>query len=104
MGMTRDMIEITFGNALTQAKQLDECAESLEQLANNSLSSVQSDLSAAWQGDSADTYFSKMNLTRENIRKTAEDIQSIADTLRQVARIFRESELKALEIATSRTY
>ena len=102
--MTREFIEITFGNALTQAKQLDICADSMEQVARSSLGTVESDLRATWEGVNADAYVQKLDLTAERIMKTAAKLREIAQTLRRVAQIFRESELKALDIAQQRTY
>lgn len=102
--MTRQMIEITFGNALAQAREIEACADTMTQLAKNSLPGVKNELSAAWQGDSANNYMAKVDLTAGNIDKTAQKLYQIAETLRNVARIFRDSELRALELAEQRSY
>lgn len=102
--MTKQLIEITFGNALTQASQLEACADEMVKLANSNLNSVKGDLSAAWQGESANAYLAKLDLTAGNIRTTADKLYQIAASIRQVARIFRESELKAIALAEQRTY
>lgn len=102
--MTRQLIEITFGNAITQAKQLDACADDMMRLANSSMSSIKGELNAAWQGESANAYINKMDLTAENIVKTANKLYQIADTIRKVAQIFRTTELRAIELAEQRTY
>lgn len=102
--MTREVIEITFGNALAQARQLDECADSMERLAGSSMTAIKDGLQAAWEGAEASAYFGKMDMTAENIRKTAGRIREIASTLRRIAELFHASELKALEIAEQRTY
>lgn len=102
--MTRQLIEITFGNAMTQANQLDACADDMLRLANGSLSGIKGDLNAAWQGDSANAYMAKMDTTAANMRKTAEKLHQIADTIRSVARIFRNTELRAIELAEQRSY
>ena len=102
--MTKQMIEITFGNAMTQARQLDECAETMERLANGHLTQIREGISSGGEGTAAQQYMQKMDMTAENMRKTADKLRKIADTLRRVARIFRESELRVLEIASQRTY
>lgn len=102
--MTRQLIEITFGNALTQANQLEACADDMMRVANGSIGGIKSELGAAWQGDSANAYIAKMDLTAENITKTANKLYEIAETIRKVARIFRDTELKAIELAEQRTY
>lgn len=102
--MIREVIEITFGNAISQAKRLDECADSMERLAGSSLVGIKDGIQTAWEGSEASAYVSKMDMTSENILKTAGKIREIASTLRHIAQVFRASELKALEIAEQRTY
>ncbi len=102
--MTRQLIEITFGNALTQAAHLDECAAEMTRVALSRLSDVEEEIRGAWEGDSANAYIQKMNMTEQNILATARKLESMASTIRRVAYIFRESELKAIEIAERRDY
>ena len=102
--MTRQTIEITFSSAMSRARQLDQCAEDMFRLANTNMESIKSDLSMAWQGDSANAYIDKMDMTAANICKTANRLQEIASTLRSVAINFRNSELRAIEIAEQRAY
>ena len=96
--MTRQMIEITFGNALTQARQLEDCAADMRRVANRGMNNIKNDLASAWEGDSSSAYIAKMDDTAGNILETAKKIEQIASTLRRVAKIFRDTELKALEL------
>ena len=73
-------------------------------LANSNMETIKSDISMAWQGESANAYLAKMDISAANIRQTARKLQEIAATLRKVAAIFRSTELKALELAEQRTY
>lgn len=98
------MIEITFGDALAQAKELETCADSVEQLAKSRIPELNSELGTFWQGSAANAYGLKLAYTARNIQGTAEQLREIASVLRRVALVFRESELHALEIATQRTY
>lgn len=102
--MTKELIEITFGNAMAQAKELESCADSMDSLVRGSLSSLQSEMALNWQGESASAYFQKVDLTGNNILKTAEKLRNIAEVLRKTARLFKDAETKALEIAQQRTY
>lgn len=104
MALTRQMIEITFANAIAQAKEIDECAQEMLRVANSGLGGIKSELGSAWQGDSADAYLRKVDVSASNITKTAQRLQDVAQTLRSVAEIFRDTELKAIEIAEQRTY
>lgn len=99
--MTRQMIEITFGDALTQANQLDDCAADMRRVANNGMNNILNDLASAWEGDSASAYLAKMEDTAGNICETARKLEQIAATLRRIAKIYRDSELKALELVNT---
>lgn len=102
--MTRQLIEITFGNAMSQANQLDACADDMMRLANSSMAGIKNEINMAWQGDSANAYLAKMDITANNIVTTANKLHQIAETIRTVARIFRDTELRAIALAESRTY
>lgn len=102
--MTRQLIEITFGNAMTQANQLEACADDMVALANRRMEQIKNDILAAWQGESAHAYTAKMDQTGEGILATARNLYQIAETIREAARQFRDAELRALEIAQQRTY
>ena len=100
--MTRQMIEITFGNALRQAKQLEDCAEDMRRVAKSGMTGIKNDLASAWKGDSSSAYLAKMEDTAGNICETAKKLDQIAATLRKVAKIFRETELNALELLNTK--
>lgn len=102
--MTRQMIEITFGNAIAQANQLETCADELCALANRRMNEIKDGIQVAWQGESAVAYTEKMEQTADRIRITADKLYQIARTLRETARQFRDAELRAIEIAQQRTY
>ncbi len=101
--MTRQLIEITFGNAIAQANQLEACADEMTALSNRRLAEIQDNIQAAWQGESAAAYVQKLELTGERMRITANKLCRIAQTLRETARQFRDAELGAIEIAQQRT-
>ena len=100
--MTRQLIEITFGNALTQASHLDDCADEMRRLAAQHMADIENEIRGSWEGDSAEAYISKMDLTARNILATAQKLERMASTIRRVAYIFRDSELRAIEIAERR--
>lgn len=102
--MTKEMIEITFGNAIRQARELETCAEDMRKMVTSNLSSIETGMSFAWKGENADNYLMKLKQTADNILKTAQKLDDIADVLQKVAQIFRETETTAAEIATQRTY
>lgn len=102
--MTRRMVEITFNGAMRQASQIEACADDMMRLSRNDMASIKNDISAAWQGSSASAYLSKVDISAQNIVTTAGRLYQIAETLRSVARRFRDAELRAIELAERRDH
>lgn len=98
------MVEITFSEALRQARRIEACADDMSRVANTNLPGICSEIGDAWQGDSAGAYLSKVETSAGNIATTANRLYEIARTLQTVARIFRDSELAAIELAERRDY
>lgn len=101
--ITRAAIELNFANAMIQANKLDSCAESMRRVSGSDIQNARNQLQCAWDGAEADQFIGKLDLTAGNIRRTAARLEQIADTIRSVARTYRNAELRALEIATQRT-
>jgi uncharacterized protein YukE len=99
MALSARKIEITFQNAINQARILEECADEMEALVNSNVPDLCSELHSAWQGESAEAYINKLNLCGGNIAKNAQQLRAIAQTIRYAARRFREAELRAIELA-----
>lgn len=102
--MTRRMVEITFDEALRQASRIEACADDMDRVARTNIPGICSEIGEAWQGDSAGAYLTKVETSADNIAATANRLTEIAQTLRTVARIFRDSELAAIELAERRDY
>ena len=101
--MTRAAIELNFANAIIQANKLESCADNMRKVSSGDIRSARNQLQCAWDGNEADLFVNKMDLTAENILKIAARLDQVAQTLRSVAKTYRDAELKALEIATQRT-
>ena len=102
--MTKEMIEITFGGAMSHARKLDECAEELTRIAKNRVGSIKGDTSVCWQGDSAQAYVAKLDETAANMLQTATKMRNSAKKIRDIADIFKKTELLALEAIQNSTY
>ncbi|HIZ64619.1 MAG TPA: WXG100 family type VII secretion target [Candidatus Blautia pullicola] len=99
-----DRIEMDFRQAKQQAAQLEELAAQLKNLAAKDLQETMQSLSAAWKGESADSYMQKGVRLEENISGTARKLEQIASTIRITAQRTYEAEMRAREIAKERTY
>lgn len=97
-------IRMDFSNAKKQAAELEEIAANMKTLANGDLTDSLDTLSSAWKGDSATAYCGKGESLRAKILASARNLESIAATIRSVAKRTYDAELKAYQLAMARTY
>ena len=90
-----------FAAANTQASNLEDNADRIRRLADNKMEDTIQQLSAAWQGKSANAYLEKLRQLQGSIAQAAEDIDMIAQSLRFRARKIREAEEAAIRAAQS---
>lgn len=101
---SRESIEFDFKKAKEQAKKLDEVAERLNRLSNQSFGGTMQQLSSVWKGENATLYLNKGDRLQEKMNATAGELQNIASDIRAVARRMYEAEMNALRIAQEREY
>lgn len=99
-----DFIELNFRQAKAQAAQLENLAARLERLAKNDIETALQQISSSWKGESANAYLQKGGKLEENIVRTAADLKRTAQTIRSTAQRTYDAEMKARELAMSRTY
>ena len=97
-------IEMDYQKAMAQAKELDELAAQLKTQANDNFPDILKVVSDAWQGDNANKYITKANNLPGKMIKAAEDLGSIASTIRTVATNTYNAEKTAYELAQNRSY
>lgn len=99
---TSAQIQFDFAQARRRAEELEEIAAELNRLARNDMEAVMGEVSAAWRGDSASLYLSKADRLQQEITGSSRDLNSIAASIRTIARRMYEAEMEALRIATQR--
>lgn len=92
----RQEIQYNFQQALTLADKLDDVADCLRRISENSMEESMKTLTSAWNGESAIVFLEKEDLLKNNIKDTAVNIRYIADTLRHLARNVYNAEMEAL--------
>ncbi len=97
-------IRMDYNNANRQANSLDQIARELKNIANRNMQDCISDLSHNWTGSNANAYTAKCRQLKENVRRSADRLESTADTIRRIAQNTYRAEMTALEIARSRDY
>lgn len=95
-------IKIDFAAVEFQAKQLEEIAEGISNLAERRMAGTIENMAAAWEGESASAYFAKVDLVKQELLKTASSLCDAASSVRAQARKIYEAESKAIEQAKFR--
>lgn len=97
-------IELDFRKAVEKARQLEDIASLLKNLADNDFENSLQDLSVAWSGENANAYLEKGNNLKGDIHITAENLQEVANSIRFSAQKIYDAEMEALRIAEVRSY
>lgn len=101
--MTKQEIIFDYKQAIKQAERLEEIARKLRTLSVDKIENSMGTLKAVWQSDNSHQYYSKVSKVQEDINGTSEYVKKIANSIRTTAEAVKEAELRALEIARSRT-
>lgn len=102
--MTRIEIMFNYNQAIRQAEKLESIAKKLNTLKDTKLENTLGTLKNAWQSDSSGQYYGKASQVQTEIGITAKNVYQIAQAIRTTAKAVKTAELRALEIARSRTY
>lgn len=102
--MTRHEILFNYAQAMKQADQLDDVARKIGRLATDKMESTTGALKAAWQSDCSPQYIQKMGAVQDEIKGSASSIRKVAQSIRTTAERIRRAELRALEVAQTRSY
>lgn len=97
-------IQADFGRAKEQANRLDEIARNINQTADNTLGNALSGISAAWNSNSSSDYIKKGRKVQEELRKRAKELSDTASIVRRVAKNTYDAEMRAYQLARTRTY
>ena len=92
----RQEIQYNFQQALTQADKLDDVADCLSRISENSMEESMKTLASAWNGESAIAFLGKEDILKSNIKDIAVNIRYIADDLRHQARNVYNAEMEKL--------
>ncbi len=95
-------IEFDFRHAINQAEELEDLAQRLRRLASRKLGEIEQTLPSYWDGPSAKSFQGKTFVMKNNLLKTAKDLEDEAKTIRNIARRIYQAEMEALAIARRR--
>lgn len=102
--MTRSEIIFNYNQAIKQAARLEEIAGNIERIATDKMENSIGMLKNAWRSDNSPQFYSKIGRVQSDIQGDAKSIRKVAQNIRETAERIKQAELRALEIAQTRTY
>lgn len=96
-------ILMDYNMACSQAEKLERAATSIRKECNR-FEDCKRNVSAAWKGENATKFTGKMVLVADDLLKIAKSLEQAAEVIRKNAKIIYEADMKAKNIAETRTY
>ncbi|MDE7312623.1 MAG: hypothetical protein K2N87_13550 [Eubacterium sp.] len=104
MAKTMHTIEMDFQHAKKQAEELEQIAQNLRMLTENSFQPCLLGIAANWKGENATAFCKKGAVVASGLQQSAVGLSQAADTLRQTAQNTYEAEKRSYELAEARQY
>ena len=95
-------IYMDFKRAKEAARELDEIADQMDQVANRKLTSAMDEVASVWECDEEHIFSEKTEQLRVHVNHI-QVVKKLADQIRSDARRIYEAELRACEIASRRS-
>ncbi|MBR2100964.1 MAG: hypothetical protein IJ927_06620 [Eubacterium sp.] len=92
-------IRFNFAQAKQQALRLETMAQEMRKTANSNFDQAIAELQSGWKGESAEQYIRKAQNVRNDILKTANDLDAVAINIRKVAQRIYNAEMEAKRLA-----
>ena len=99
-----DYIEWNYIQAKKQADRLEEQAGRLSKLASEQMENTLRELAYNWKGSSASAYIRKGEKVESGIGALARELKRTAEVIRSSAERTYQAEMRATELAKSRSY
>lgn len=97
-------IRYDYQKAKEYADKLSELANEIKQIANGTYENTLNEISANWQGDSSNVFRNKAAKVKNDMLKTANDIDKAAEKILATALSLYKAEMQAKAIAEKRDY
>lgn len=95
-------IYMDFMRAKEAARELDEIADQMNQVANHKLSAAMDETASTWKCDAERIFGEKTERLRSNVNHNIQTVKNLAERIRSDAKRMYEAELRAYEIASKR--
>lgn len=97
-------IRMNFRMANAMADRLDALAGKMSSLAEERYYGTLRQISSNWKGENAEAYLRKGEKVKGKMSRTAADLCAAAETVRTIAKNTYDAEMRAYQIAQTRSY
>lgn len=97
--LQESVILFNYQNALKQARELKQISTQIKKLSDSQFETSINAINANWKGENATKYFNKGKKLKGKMDDSAEDLNSIAETIETIANNIYKAEMEALRIA-----
>ena len=91
------VLNFNYNLAIRQATEIEEIARSMRSLANGKFSTAIATVDASWDGDTSAIFLRHCAETKQQITTKATELENLARRIRDVARILKEAEERAMQ-------
>ena len=100
---TKQIITITFENAIRQANNIKDCSNSMK-AEKQRLNTLIHELKSGWNSDSTGKYLEKCRMLADKIDKTSAHLDQVSSTIKTTATNYYRAEMKALDIIATKSH
>lgn len=102
--MTKQKLYCDFVQAIFKSSKIEKKAREIIRIADNGIASEIENIDSNWHGEASDVFIQKGRTIQSDLNDVANSLIKTAELIRKVAKRVYDTEMKALEIAESRTY
>lgn len=92
------IMDFNYNKAISQAKEIDNIAEDMLNVANKQMQNTVDSIGICWRGEASQQFVNYCESTQSDIRTQAKKLQDLARRIRDVARIIKDAENRAKEL------
>ena len=100
---SEDTIQFNYEKAIRQANDLQDISKEIKKLAENKLTDSLQTIDKNWDGDNSKKFIKKGNTLKGKIEDSAEDLQKVSTSIRQMAKKIYDAEMESIRIAQERS-
>lgn len=92
-------INFNYRKAINQANRLEDLADELKRIANRDVDGALDQVARSWKGDSSQLFLQKGDKAKNDLLRSASQLQNTANAIRRAAENVRRAEIRAKQIA-----